>query len=126
MIIRLPAQPDVQNRLCHPPTLATGRNRFPTSVELWYDVGMTAKLSKQLADALHASGDDSLEVVDPRSNRTYVLVDGDTHRRAMEALRRQQDRDAIAEGIADMEAGRGVPLDEARKLTRQNLVSRHR
>ena len=86
---------------------------------------MTAKLSKQLVDALHANDDDSLEVVDPSSNRTYFLVEGDTHRQAMEALRRQNDRDAIAEGIADMEAGRGVPLEEARKLTRQGLVSRH-
>jgi hypothetical protein len=31
----------------------------------------------------------------------------------MEALRRQQDREAIAQGIAEMEAGQGKPLDQA-------------
>jgi predicted transcriptional regulator len=42
----------------------------------------------------------------------------------MKALRRQQDRDAIAEGIAQMEAGEGIPLEDARKLTRERLLSR--
>ena len=85
---------------------------------------MTAKLSKELAEALHASGDESLEVVDPDSNRIYVLVEGDVHRQAMNALRRQRDRDAIAQGIAEMEAGEGIPIDEARKLSRERLLSR--
>ena len=77
------------------------------------DLAMTAKLNKELAAALHAVGDRELEVVDPETQRTYVLVDSETHRRAMEALRRQQDRDAIAEGLAQMEAGEGKPLDQA-------------
>ncbi|MFN0196554.1 MAG: hypothetical protein ACKVT0_07400 [Planctomycetaceae bacterium] len=74
---------------------------------------MIAKLSKELTDALHATGDSELEVVDPVTQRTYILVDSDVHRRAMDALRRQQDQDAIAEGLAQMEAGQGKPLDEA-------------
>ena len=74
---------------------------------------MTAKLSKELAAALHATGNRELEVVDPETQRMYVLVDCETHRRAMEALRRQQDRDAIAEGLAQMAAGQGKPLDDA-------------
>lgn len=61
---------------------------------------------------LHAAGERELEVVDPSTNRTYVIVDSEIHRRAMEALRRQQDLDAIAEGIAQIEAGQGKPLDE--------------
>ncbi len=74
---------------------------------------MSANLRKELADALHAAGDSELEVVDPSRNRTYVIVDSEIHSRAMEALRRQQDHDAIAEGIAQMEAGQSKPLDEA-------------
>jgi hypothetical protein len=31
----------------------------------------------------------------------------------MDALRRQQDRDVIAQGIAELEAGQGIPLAEA-------------
>ena len=82
---------------------------------------MTAKLSKELADALHATGESELEVVDPDTNRTYTIVDSEIHLRAMEALRRQQDRDAIAQGIAEMEADEGIPVAEARQLTRERL-----
>ena len=74
---------------------------------------MIAKLNKELTAALHASPERGLEVVDPDTNRTYVIVDSETHRQMVEALRRQEDREAIAQGIADMEAGRGKPLDEA-------------
>jgi hypothetical protein len=85
---------------------------------------MTLKLSQELADALNAAGKGELEVVNPNDNRVYFLVDGDTHRQAMDALRRQRDRDAIANGIAQMEAGEDTPLEEARKQTRERLLSR--
>jgi hypothetical protein len=74
---------------------------------------MIAKLTKELTEALHATGASELEVVDPETQRMYFVVDADTHRQAMEALRRQQDREAIAQGIAEMEAGQGKPLDQA-------------
>ena len=48
------------------------------------------------------------------------------HRQAMDALRRQQDRDAIAQGIAEMNAGEGTSLDEAFDDIRANLGLRHR
>jgi prophage DNA circulation protein len=82
---------------------------------------MTAKLSQELADALHASGAGELEVIDPTTSRVYVVVDSQTHQAAMAALRRQQDHDAIAEGIAQMEAGQGKPLDEAFEGMRERL-----
>lgn len=91
-------------------------------VKIEYTRDMTPKLTKELADALHATGDNELEVVDPVTERTYFLVDGDTHRRAMDALRRQQDREAIAQGIAEMEAGEGISVEDARKLTREKLL----
>jgi predicted transcriptional regulator len=87
---------------------------------------MTAKLTKELADALKATGESELEVVDPDTNRTYMIIDRDVHRRAMEALRRQQDHDAIAQGIAEMEAGEGTTLDEAFDEIRSNLALRQR
>ena len=85
---------------------------------------MSLKLSQELADALSAAGNGELAVVNPNDNQVYFLVREDTHRQAMDALRRQQDRDAIAKGIAQMEAGEGMPLEEARKLTRDELLSR--
>lgn len=91
---------------------------------MWYTCGMIPKLNKELSAALDANGSDSLEVVNPSDNRTYFLVDSETHRQAMEALRRQLDRDAIAEGIAQMEADEGISLENAREQTRQHLVAR--
>ena len=82
------------------------------------------KLSKELSRALRATGDNELEVVDPETQRTYVVVDADLHRQAMVALRRQQDREAIAQGIAEMEAGVGMPVEEARRLARERLLAR--
>ena len=87
---------------------------------------MTVKLTKELAAALHANGDGELEVVDPETSRLYFIVDGETHRQAMDALRRQQDRNAIAQGIAEMEAGLGTPLEVAFDDIRANLGLRQR
>lgn len=89
-----------------------------------YDLAMIAKLTKELADALNATDESELEVVDPETSRMYFIVDGETHRQAMDALRRQQDRDAIAQGLAEMEAGEGIPVAEARQLTRERLLAR--
>ena len=82
---------------------------------------MTAKLSRELADALKTADNGELQVVDPDTNHVYFVVDGDVHREAMAALKRQRDRDAIAEGVADMEAGRGLPVAEADAHLREKL-----
>lgn len=74
---------------------------------------MIAKLTKEQIDALHASRDHELEVIDPDTQKAYVVVEREKHDRAMDALRRQQDREAIAEGISQMEAGLGKPLNQA-------------
>ena len=97
---------------------------FLLEAVLRYNSGMTAKLTKELAAALHATGDRELKVVDPDTSRVYFIVESEMHRQAMDALRRQQDRDSIAQGIAEMEAGQGIPLAEARKLTRDRLLAR--
>lgn len=65
-----------------------------------------------------ATEDGELEFVDPETQRRYFVVDAEIHRKAMEALRRQQDRDAIAQGIRKMAAGLGRPLAEAFAETR--------
>lgn len=93
---------------------------------LGYDLNMTAKLTKELAAALHATGESELEVVDPDTQRTYFVVDANIHRQAMDALRRQQDRDAVAQGIVEMEAGEGIALDAAFDDIRANLGLRQR
>ena len=86
---------------------------------------MSTIMSKELAAALHAIGENELEVVDPVTQRTYFLIDSETHRIAMEALRRQQDRDAIVEGLAQLEAGLGKPLDQTFSDVRSRLGFPH-
>lgn len=82
---------------------------------------MTEKLTKELSDALHAAGDIPLEVIDPETNRLYLIIDEPTHRRAMQALRAQHDREAIAEGLSQMEAGAGIPAEQAFEEIRTRL-----
>ena len=59
---------------------------------------MTVELTQELAAALYASGERGLERVDPQTRRTHVLVDVETHQRAMQALDRQQSHASIKEG----------------------------
>ncbi len=82
---------------------------------------MIPKLTKELTDALPANGPDGLEVIDPDTDRVYMIVDGETYQHALVALRQQQDRDAIAEGVAQMEAGEGKPADEVFEEMRERL-----
>ncbi|MEM6692742.1 MAG: hypothetical protein AAF664_25160 [Planctomycetota bacterium] len=85
---------------------------------------MTAKLTPEQASALHAAGD-MLPVLDESTNHVYVVVDLDVHERAMKALREREDLDAIKEGVRQMEAGEGQPLDEAFAEIRAGLVAKH-
>ncbi len=99
---------------------------FLSGSVLAYHADMTAKLTKELAAALHATGDHELEVVDPETSRVYFIVESEMHRQAMDALRRQQDPAAIAQGIAEMEAGQGIRLEEAFDDIRAVLSLRQR
>lgn len=84
---------------------------------------MLTKLSKEVSDALQAAGDGSLEAIDPETGRIYFVVEGDIHRRAMMALQQQQATEAIANGIADLEAGRTQPVEDVHAQIRQQLQS---
>lgn len=74
---------------------------------------MTVELTQELAAALHASGERGLELVDPQIRRTNVLVHVETHHRAMQAMYRQPSYAAIADGVAQVQAGEDKALDEA-------------
>jgi hypothetical protein len=82
---------------------------------------MITKLSQEQADALHSAESTELEVVDPTTNRTYVIVDGETHRQAMDALRRVQDVESVQRGAVQADAGHGIPIDETDRRLREEL-----
>ncbi len=77
---------------------------------------MLPKLTPEQREAL-SRADGPVPVEDEETQRVYFLVDEPT----LAAWEREQDRDAIREGIADMEAGRVAPLDEVMARIRANL-----
>jgi hypothetical protein len=68
---------------------------------------MTLKLTNEQRDAIKR-GRCPVPVEDEQTHEVYFLVDKAT----LETLRQDADRQAIREGIADMEAGRVVTLEE--------------
>jgi predicted transcriptional regulator len=83
-------------------------------------IRMPPELTKEIADALHAKNGD-LRVIDPTTQRVYVLVDDETHERAMQALRQQDDWESIQRGAAQADAGEGMDLEEADQKLRSQL-----
>jgi predicted transcriptional regulator len=79
---------------------------------------MTPKLTSEQREALNQS-DGPVAVEDEETRRVYFLVDEST----FNTLQQQEDLVAIRDGVADMEAGRIVTLDEldARIRTRLGL-----
>ena len=82
---------------------------------------MTPKLTAEQREALERS-DGPVLVEDEQTHRVYFLVDEST----LSALQQQEDLCAIQDGIADMEAGRVVTLEEldARLRARLNLPAK--
>ena len=78
------------------------------------------KLSDEQLEALEQSPD-GISCEDTISRRTYVLVEEDVHRRAMQALKQQLDLEAIRRGVAQMEASGGMPVEDARRQLAQEL-----
>lgn len=84
------------------------------------------KLSEEVAEALKASKGEPVSVDVPGFDGRFVVVDQPTHDAAMAALELQRNAELIREGIADVEAGRVVPLDEAMDRVRRELGFRAR
>jgi predicted transcriptional regulator len=81
---------------------------------------MKTPLSDEQRQALDQQPE-GIEVEDTQTQKVYFLTDAELHRRAMQALRRQEDHDAIQAGIDDMEAGRVMPLAEVDAQIRKEL-----
>ena len=83
---------------------------------------MIANLSNEIWQALREHPGDPVTIEDGQTHTVYVLVQQDLHRRAMVALRRQEDDQAsIRRGLEQMEAGQGRPLAEVDADIRQRL-----
>lgn len=78
---------------------------------------MTPDLPPELSQAVHESATGALEVNDPRTNKRYFICDPELQQKAKAVV----DREAIAAGIRDMEAGRTEPLKDAMDSIRKRL-----
>ena len=87
---------------------------------------MALRISEEQRRALCNRPEGPIEVEDEHTRRQYVLVERQWHERAVRALQHEEDLAAIRSGIADMEAGRVIPLDEvdARLRSKLGLASR--
>lgn len=79
------------------------------------------KLSAEVAEALKAAKGEPLSVEVPGFDRRFVVVEQSEYDAAMEALALQRNVELIREGVADVEAGRVMPLDEAMEQIRREL-----
>lgn len=61
-----------------------------------------------------------MQIVDPTTRRVYYVIDS----ALFAELECRSDMDAIREGLADMQAGRSVSIDQARTTDRGLLVER--
>ena len=82
---------------------------------------MISKLSDDLQREVDAHDGQPFKVEHPGTHKLYVIVDNDTHERAMQALREREDLASIARGMEQMEAGEGRPLAEADAAMRKEL-----
>ena len=78
------------------------------------------KLTEEQRAALEQNPD-GVACEDGATQRVCSLVDEQIDRRAMLALKEQQDLEAIRCGVAQMEVGGGIPLHECRERLGQEL-----
>lgn len=81
---------------------------------------MTPKLSQEQREAIQQHGG-PVEVEDDETRKVYVIIEGDLHQRAMQALEEHDARRAIRAGIDDLQAGRIVPFAELDSRLRKKL-----
>ena len=81
---------------------------------------MTTKLTQEQREAIRQSGC-PVEVEDDETKKVYVLIDGDFHDRAAQALEEREARAAIRKGLDELEAGRVVPFAEVDARLRKKL-----
>jgi predicted transcriptional regulator len=81
---------------------------------------MITYLTPDQASALQAGGNAPMQIVDPTTRRVYYVIDSGL----LAELERRSDLDAIREGVADMQVGRSVLVDQARTMDRAKYESR--
>ena len=82
---------------------------------------MSPGLTDEQRQALRSHPGKPIEIEDQETKNVYFIVDQALLERAMQALQQEQDHAAIREGIEQMEAGLGQPLDEVDAEIREEM-----
>ncbi len=83
---------------------------------------MNAKLTSEQRQAIEQHPGQPVLVEDDKTKRVYVIVDQQTHERAMRALQRQEeDVAAIQTGLDAAAAGQVSSLEEADRRIREKV-----
>ena len=82
-------------------------------------------LTQEQREAIRQRGG-PVEIENDETQKVYVIIDGDLHHRAMQALEEHDARSAIRAGLDDLEAGRVISFADfdARLRTKLGLPSR--
>lgn len=75
----------------------------------------TTVVPSELLDAVRASRSEGVALIDPQTGLPYIVVPRGIYDAAMAALHREEDRQAILEGRAEIDRGEGLSLDEVRR-----------
>jgi len=78
------------------------------------------KLTQEQREAIRQNGC-PIQVEDDETKKVYVLIDGDFHDRAAQALEESEARRAIRDGLDDLEAGRVAAFAEIDARIRKKL-----
>jgi hypothetical protein len=78
-------------------------------------------LPTNITEAIKSGNTADLRFVDPETQKVYFLLDDETHRRAMDAIRQQDDWDAIEEGVAQAKRGESISADELKVQIRNEF-----
>jgi predicted transcriptional regulator len=81
---------------------------------------MTAKLTDEIRQAIQLTPN-AVRLEDDQTRRVYVVIDEDTHQRAMAALEREDDLAAIQRGMDAAAEGRVSTLAEVDSRIRKKV-----
>ena len=81
---------------------------------------MTTKLPDELRQPLKQNPKE-VRLEDDQTHAIYFVIDEETHRRAMRALREQEDWNSVQRGLADRQQGNELPIAQADAAIRKEL-----
>ena len=81
---------------------------------------MTTKLPDELRQPLRQNPKE-VRLEDDQTHAIYFVIDEETHRRAMQALREQEDWNSVQRGLEGRQQGHELPIAQADAAIRKEL-----